>query len=99
MSQDVVSRSNSLRSRHAESVHRVLRAKLAKAGHLLFVDEFGSLRGESLLALNRAVSAFLEDAHLARSKAVVEASYFQATPSTPKKESTSRSKNDYRRKR
>ncbi len=53
------------RQRHYEGLHAGLRAKLARAQYVLWKDPEGYQRGESLLALGRAVSAFLKEAPLA----------------------------------
>ena len=58
----------SLRSRHFEGLHAALRAKLARAQHVLWIDPEGYQRGESLSRLNAAVSAFLKEVPFAPSR-------------------------------
>ncbi len=54
------------RSRFSQERHGGLRAKLARAQYVLYKDVDGLQSGDSLSALNRAVSLFLKEAPLAR---------------------------------
>ncbi len=72
----------SFRQRFYDGLHAGLRAKLARAQYVLWKDPEGYQRGDSLSALNKAVSDFLKEAPLGRGARAFAAQVEDGQPRT-----------------